>query len=98
MNPITLRRIAIGGAILTVLVALDAIFMIVTNYKPDDTANNTLHMSDGVTVLIAAVLLLLVTIVAFVLASRARATVAPTPVAQTAPVGTTETVEPEVKG
>ncbi|GER92113.1 hypothetical protein KDW_62750 [Dictyobacter vulcani] len=44
MNPIFLRRLAIAGLILTVLVALDGIFMVVTNYHPDDTSNNTLHM------------------------------------------------------
>ena len=70
MNARTLRLVGIIGAVLTVLVALDAIYMLVTNYKPDDTANNTLHMSDGTTVLIAAALLLIISIIAFMLARQ----------------------------
>lgn len=75
MKPITLRRIAIVGAILTVLVAIDGLYMVFANYKPDDTGNNgfgNFHPSDGQTVLIAAGLLLIVTIVAFVLSLRSR--------------------------
>ncbi len=71
MNARTLRRIGIIGLILTVLVGLDSIYMFATNYKPDDAGNNTLHMTDGTTVLIAAVLLLIISIVAFVLSSQA---------------------------
>jgi amino acid transporter len=65
MNPIVLKRLWIAGAILTILLALDGLYMILSNYKPDDTANNTLHMSDGTTVLVAAALMLVITIVAF---------------------------------
>ena len=75
MNPVTLRRIAIVGAILTVLVALDGLYMVLANYKPGDTSNNgflSFHPSDGQTVLIAAGLLLVVTVIAFVLSSRAQ--------------------------
>ncbi|HLZ55638.1 MAG TPA: hypothetical protein VKR06_01720 [Ktedonosporobacter sp.] len=66
------RFISIAGLILTVLLAIDGLFMVISNYKPDDTSNNTLHMSDGVTVLVAAGLLLIVTIVAFVLSRRSQ--------------------------
>jgi hypothetical protein len=65
MNPIVLKRLWIAGAILTVLLALDGLYMVLSNYKPGDTANNTLHMSDGVTVLVAAALMLVITIAAF---------------------------------
>jgi uncharacterized membrane protein len=78
----TLKRIGIVAAVMTVLVALDGIYMIITNYHPDDTSNNgfgSFHPSDGVTVLIAAVLLLIFTIIAFVLANRTQATIVSTP-------------------
>jgi drug/metabolite transporter (DMT)-like permease len=73
MNPFVLKRISLVGAILTVLIAVDGLYMIATNYHPDDTSNNGFggfHPSDGVTVLIAALLLLVVTIIAFVLSRR----------------------------
>jgi len=73
MNPIMLRRISIIGAILTVLVAIDGLYMVFANYKPDDTANNgfaSFHPSDGQTVLIAAGLLLIVSGLAFYLSMR----------------------------
>ncbi|HLG66125.1 MAG TPA: hypothetical protein VKY19_29675 [Ktedonosporobacter sp.] len=78
MNPVTLKRIAIAAAILTVLVAIDGLYMVLTNYHPDDTSNNgfgAFHPSDGQTVLIAAGLLLLVAIIAFVLSNRTQLTV-----------------------
>ncbi|HKF39046.1 MAG TPA: hypothetical protein VKB35_19270 [Ktedonobacteraceae bacterium] len=73
MKPITLRRIAIVGAVLTVLVAADGLYMVLANYKPGDTSANgfgNFHPSDGQTVLIAAGLLLIVTIVSFALSMR----------------------------
>lgn len=73
MNPFVLKRISLVGAILTVLIAIDGLYMVFTNYHPDDTSNNGFggfHPSDGVTVLIAALLLLIVTIIAFVLSRR----------------------------
>ncbi len=73
MNPLTLKRISIVGAILTVLIAIDGLYMVFTNYHPDDTGKNgfgSFHPSDGVTVLIAALLLLIVTVIAFVLSTR----------------------------
>jgi hypothetical protein len=74
MSPLVLRRIAIGGAILTVLLAIDGLYMVFANYHPDDTSNNgfgAFHPSDGQTLLIAAALLLVITVVAFILAARA---------------------------
>jgi Na+(H+)/acetate symporter ActP len=91
MNPVTLKRIAIAGAILTVLVAIDGLYMVLANYKPDDTSGNgfgSFHPSDGQTVLIAAGLLLVITIIAFILSSRAQQKVE-SPVKQE--------VEPEAK-
>lgn len=79
MNPIALRRIAIAGLILTLLVAIDGIYMVASNYKPDDTSSNTLHMSDGMTVLVAAALLLIITVVAFVLSQRTQPAQVSTP-------------------
>ena len=75
MNPVTLKRIAIIGAILTVLIAIDGLYMVLVNYKPSDTSNNgfaSFHPSDGLTVLIAAGLLLVITVVAFILSTRAK--------------------------
>jgi uncharacterized membrane protein len=72
-----MRLLAIISAILTVLVGADAIYMIVTHYKPSDS--NNFNLSDGGTVVIAAVLLLILTIVAFVMASRQAHKVEPTP-------------------
>ncbi|GAC1378031.1 MAG: hypothetical protein PVSMB5_29600 [Ktedonobacteraceae bacterium] len=74
MNSVTLRRIGIIGLILTVLVGIDGAFMLATNYKPDDASSNTLHMTDGTTVLIAAALLLIISVIAFMLASQTRKT------------------------
>ena len=75
MDPVTLRRIAIVSTILTVLIAIDGLYMVLVNYKPDDTSNNgfaSFHPSDGQTVLIAAGLLLVITVVAFILSARAK--------------------------
>ena len=71
MNPVTLRRIGIAGAILTVLVAIDGIYMLVSKYNGGETQNY--NLPDGATVLIAAGILLVVTIVAFLLSMRASA-------------------------
>jgi Na+(H+)/acetate symporter ActP len=93
MRPITLRRIAIVGAVLTVLVAIDGLYMVFANYKPDDTSNNgfgNFHPSDGQTVLIAAGLLLIVTIVAFVLSARSHPE-------EAEPTVNSEAAGPEVK-
>jgi hypothetical protein len=50
--------------------------MVLANYKPDDTSGNgfgSFHPSDGQTVLIAAGLLLVITVIAFILSNRAKA-------------------------
>ncbi|MBV9227885.1 MAG: hypothetical protein JOZ18_01135 [Chloroflexi bacterium] len=90
MNPVTMRRIAIAGAILAILVAIDGLFMIITNYKPDDSSSNIFHLSDGGTVLLASALLVIIAIVAFVLSNRTHS-------AATESIAKSE-VEPEVKG
>lgn len=93
MNPVTLKRIAIAAVILTVVVAIDGLYMVLTNYHPDDTANNgfgAFHPSDGQTVLIAAALLLIVAIIAFVLSNRTQ------PAAGTAGQPAKQDAEPEV--
>ena len=87
MSSMTLRRIAIITAVLTVLVAIDGIYMLVTRYNQGETQNY--NLPDGATVLIAAGLLLVFTIVAYVLSVRASQTVAE-------PAVKTE-AEPEVK-
>ena len=69
MNPVTLRRIGIAGAILTVLVAIDGIYMLVSKYNGGEVQNY--NLPDGATVLIAAGILLVVTVVAFLLSMRA---------------------------
>lgn len=86
-----MRLIAIIGGILTVLVGIDGLFMVLTHYKPDDVNNYTL--SDGATVLVAAAILLIVSVVAFVLSNRANAaqTIASAEAKQSEPQ-----VEPEV--
>jgi len=74
MSHIALRRIATITAILTVLVAIDGIYMLVTRYNQGETQNY--NLPDGATVLIAAGLLLVFTIVAFGLSIRTSRTVA----------------------
>ena len=69
MNPVTLRRIGIAGAILTVLLAIDGIYMLVARYNDGEVANY--NLPDGATVLIAAGIVLIVTVVAFLLSMRA---------------------------
>lgn len=87
MSSMTLRRIAIITTILTVLVAIDGIYMLVTHYNQGETQNY--NLPDGATVLIAAGLLLVFAIVAFALSIRASRT-------EAEPAVKTET-EPEVK-
>jgi hypothetical protein len=62
-----LNAIGIAGLFFTFLVGLDGMFMEVINYRPDDQGSNTLHMADGTTVLIAAGLLLLISLTSFTL-------------------------------
>lgn len=64
-----LRRVAIVSAILTALLALDGAYLVATNYAPDDVFNY--NLSTGGTALVAAALLLIITIVAWVLSRRA---------------------------
>ena len=75
-----LRLLGIIGAVLTALLATDGIYMLVSRYNDNETQN--FHLPDGATVLIAAGILLVVTIIAFVMSTRANATgIVPVPVA-----------------
>ncbi len=67
-----LRLLGIIGAVLTVLLAADGIYMLVSHYNKDET-QGTLNLPDGTTILIAAGILLIVTIIAFVMSARANA-------------------------
>ena len=102
MNPVTLRRIAIISAVLTALLALDGIYMLVSRYNNNETQNY--HLPDGATVLIAAILLLILTVVAFVLSNRSQASISSTSVTNAITPATssqdepTVSVEPEVQG
>jgi len=73
MSSIALRRIAIIAGILTVLVAIDGLYMLLTRYNQGETANY--NLPDGATVLIAAGLLLVFTLLAFVMSMRSGRTV-----------------------
>jgi hypothetical protein len=63
-----MKRIAIISAILTVVLGLDGIYMTAAKYKAKDV--NQFNLSDGGTIIVAALILLLITIVAAVLANR----------------------------
>lgn len=67
--------------VLTVLVGADGIYMVASHYQPKDV--NNFHLSDGGTVIVAAVFLLIVTIIAFIAVNRGKA-------GQSAPVQNTE--------
>lgn len=64
-----MMRLAWVSLVLTILVGADGIYMMARHYKPSDV--NNYNLSDGGTVVIAAVLLMMITIVAFVLGRRA---------------------------
>ncbi len=91
-----LRLLGIIGAVFTVLLAADGIYMLVSSYNKGET-QGTLNLPDGTTVLIAAGILLIATIIAFVMSARANASgIVPTPVAPevetTSDVQRTETI------
>ena len=91
-----LRLLGIIGAVFTVLLAADGIYMLVSSYNKGET-QGTLNLPDGTTVLIAAGILLIATIIAFVMSTRANASgIVPTPVAPevdtTSDVQHTETI------
>ena len=58
-----MRRIAWISAVLTLLLAVDGLYMLTTQYNPDDVYN--FRLSSGGTMLVAAGLLLIITIIAF---------------------------------
>lgn len=66
-----LNAIGIIGLFFTFLVGLDGMFMEVINYRPDDQGSNALHLADSTTILIAAGLLLIISLIAFLLSIRA---------------------------
>ncbi len=87
-----LRLLGIIGAVLTVLLAADGIYMLVSHYNDNETAN--FNLPDGATVLIAAGILLIITVIAFVLSARTNASgIVPTPVAPEVEVDTTSDVQ-----
>lgn len=63
-----MRRIAWISAILTLLVGADGLYMVATHYSPDNTYN--FDLSSGGTVLVAAGLLLIITMIAFIQSRR----------------------------
>lgn len=58
-----MKRITILSSILTVLVGIDGIYMMAVHYKPDDV--NRFNLSDGGTLIFAAVILLIITIISY---------------------------------
>ena len=65
MNWKSVRWLAL---VLTVLIGLDGAYMSASGYGKGD--QNNFRLSDGTTVLIAALFMLIITIVAFVLSNR----------------------------
>lgn len=63
-----MKRIAWIALVITILVGADGIYMVSSHYKASDV--NNFKMSDGATVLVAAVLLLVITIISFIVAAR----------------------------
>lgn len=66
-----MKALAWLSLVLTVLVGADGIYMTAAHYQPKDV--NNFNLSDGGTVVVAAVFLLIVTVIAFMAASRAQA-------------------------
>ena len=64
-----MRKIALAGLVLTVLLAADGLYMLVFHYGGSDQASSR-GLTDGTTVLIAAGILLVVTVAAFVSSRR----------------------------
>lgn len=97
-----LRLLSIIAGILTAILAIDGIYMLVSHYKDNET--QSFGLPDGATILIAAGILLVITIIAFVMSTRAanREGIVPVPEATTTNDTTSEVrraeVEPEVKG
>ncbi len=77
---INYRLIAIASAILGILLAIDGIYMVATNYNQGET--QMLNLPDGWIVIISAGILFVVAIIAFVLAARSPQAARSTPVAR----------------
>jgi uncharacterized membrane protein HdeD (DUF308 family) len=67
-----MKRIAIVGIVLGVLLVADGIFMIATKYNSGET--QAWNLPDGWIIIISAVILLVASILAYVLPSRSRQT------------------------
>lgn len=63
-----MKGLAWTSLILTILVGADGIYMLATKYQPKD--HYRFNLSDGGTMIVAAVILLIVTIIAFIAAGR----------------------------
>ncbi|GAC1364750.1 MAG: hypothetical protein NVS2B12_34120 [Ktedonobacteraceae bacterium] len=66
-----LNNIGIIALFFTFLVGLDGMFMQTIDYRPIDKQSNTLHMTDGTTILLAASVLLIISLIAFLLSAQA---------------------------
>ena len=67
-----MKRIAIVGAILGLLLIVDGIYMVVSKYNGGET--QAWNLPDGWIVIISAAVLLVASLLAFVLASRSQQT------------------------
>lgn len=63
-----MRALAWIGLVFTLLLGADGIYMVATNYQPDD--HGRFNLSDGGTVLVAAAILFIVTLIAFIAAKK----------------------------
>lgn len=63
-----MKRLALFSLILTILVGVDGFYMLFTKYQPKDV--HRFNLSDGGTVIILAILLLIVTVTAFILSKK----------------------------
>ncbi len=73
-----MRRIAIIGIILAVLLAADGMYMVVTQYNGGET--QAWNLPDGWIIIISAAALLVVSVLAFVLPSRSQPAASSKPV------------------
>ena len=71
-----MKRIAIIGMILGVLLVADGIYMVATKYNSGET--QAWNLPDGWIIVISAAILLIASILAYVLPSRSQQTTTPT--------------------
>lgn len=65
-----MKRIAIVGIIIAIILAADGIFMVATQYNGGET--QAWNLPDGWIIIISAAALLIVSLVAFILSSRSQ--------------------------